>query len=101
MSFVGCEMPSFQFSNLHSAVMEQGDSLFVHLDGMGGIHYQVASMDSICTVVPTNKDGSEATIYALRPGRDTIDISGVAGISAYSPKRRLYIWVIEKDTTQY
>lgn len=54
---VACEQPFFHYSNLHSAVMEQGDSLFVHLGGMGGIHYDVFSHDSICTVVPTNKDG--------------------------------------------
>ena len=101
MSFVACEMPSFQFSNLHSAVMEQGDSLLVHLNGMGNIEYQVASKDSICTVVPTNKDGSEATIYALRPGRDTIDIFGVSGLSVHSNMRRVHILVLEKDTTQY
>lgn len=95
---IACEQPSFHFSNLHSAVMEQGDSLLLHLRGMGGIHYQVASMDSICTVVPTNKDGSEATIYALCPGWDTIDIFGVSGLSVHSNMERVHILVLEKDT---
>lgn len=101
MAFVACEQPSFKFSHLRSAIIEEGDSLLVHLSGMGNIEYQVASKDSICTVVPTNKDGSEATIYALRPGCDTIDIFGVSGLSVHSNMRRVHILVLEKDTTQY
>lgn len=102
MAFVACEMPSFQFSNLRSAVIEEGDSLLVHLSGQAGLTPQTASNDSICKVVPTNKDKTKLIIYALRPGIDTVDIYGVScTLAAHANLHRLYVRVIEKDTTQY
>lgn len=98
---VGCETEMFYFSNLRSAVMEEGDSLLVHLQGMYSLENHTTSNDSICKVVPTNKKGTEITIYALCPGLDTVDIIGISGISAHAPGHRLYIKVIEKDTTKY
>lgn len=99
MSCVACETPEFQYSNLRSAVMEEGDSLLVHLVGMGGIEYYTTSNDSICKAVPTNKKETELTIYALHPGHDTVYIRGLKHGNDFGS--RVCVTVIEKDTTQY
>lgn len=100
---VSCKQPYCDFSNVKKMVMEEGDSLTLYVANSDEVKYYTLYQDSICKIVPLDKYGTKAMVYAVSPGIDTITYSVhySAGIFAYGMDNKTCVEVIAKDTTQY